>query len=162
VARKPVAWAGAILLFLEALGVAFVNWVLGKVADNQHMSLAGIDPDAISVGAWVMGGLTGVYLIVCGVVLLRMALRDRAPGLPGRILLITCAVVHGVLGALMVGLVGWQAFAFMMIVLGLIVFSLVMYDREPEAPAAGPQDQAPTAPPAPTHPPAANGGPAPA
>ncbi|MBO0513023.1 hypothetical protein [Streptomyces beijiangensis] len=159
-ARKPVAWTGAILLFLEALGIAFVNWVLGRVADNQHMSLAGIDPKAISVGAWIMGGLTGIYLVLCGVVLLRMALRDRAPGLPGRILLITCAVVHGVLGALTVGLVGWQAFAFMMLVLGMIVFSLLMYDRENGAPA-GPADEAPPAPPA-SPAPAANGGPSPA
>ncbi|MEV0091925.1 hypothetical protein [Streptomyces sp. NPDC050738] len=159
-ARKPVAWVGAILLFLEAIGIAFVNWVLAKVADNQHMSLAGIDPKAISTGAMVMGGLTGIYLIVCGVVLLRTALRDRSPGTPGRILLITCAVVHGVLGALTVGLVGWQAFVFMMLVLGTIVFSLVMYERENGAPAA-PQDQAPPAPPAPPAP-AANGGPSPA
>ncbi|WP_329118063.1 hypothetical protein [Streptomyces sp. NBC_01465] len=159
-ARKPVAWTGAILLFLEALGIAFVNWILGRVADNQNMSLAGIDPQAISAGAWIMGGVTALYLILCGVVLLRMALRDRGPGLPGWILLITCAVMHGILGALAVGLVGWDAFAFMMVVLGLIVFSLMMYEREGDAPAA-PQDQAPPAPPVPPAP-AANGGPSPA
>jgi preprotein translocase subunit SecG len=36
-------------------------------------------------------------------------------------------VVHGVLGALTVGLIGWAAFVFMMVVLGLIVLTLVAY-----------------------------------
>ena len=44
--------------------------------------------------------------------LARIALRDRPPGRFGKILLIVCAVLHGVLGALVVGLVGWPAFAF--------------------------------------------------
>jgi hypothetical protein len=52
----------------------------------------------------------------------------RAPGRFARILLISCAVVHGVLGALTVGLVGWLTFAFMMVVIGLIVLTLLAYE----------------------------------
>jgi hypothetical protein len=60
--------------------------------------------------------------------------------------------VHGVLGALTVGLVGWAAFAALMAALGLIVLTLVAYGPRPrtEAPA-GPRDTAvaPAGPPEP-------------
>ncbi|OPF77221.1 hypothetical protein VT50_0222040 [Streptomyces antioxidans] len=122
---------------VEAVGIALLNWILGLVVDRQQMSLGGMDTDAMSIGTWVAGGLFGLYLLVCGVVLLRAAVRDRAPGRLARILLITCAVVHGLLGAFSVGLVGWAAFAFMMVVLGLIVLSLLGYEAEPSSePAA--------------------------
>ncbi|WP_328319294.1 hypothetical protein [Streptomyces sp. NBC_00388] len=128
-ARRPVALVAAIVLVLEAFGIAFVNLILGKVADNQNMSLAGLDPSAISTGSWVAGGVFGAYLLLCAFFPLRAALTDHAPGRFGRILLITCAVVHGVLGALTLGLVGWPAFVAMVVVLGLIVLTLVAYDR---------------------------------
>ncbi|TVL88218.1 hypothetical protein CD790_31195 [Streptomyces sp. SAJ15] len=117
----------------EALGIALLNWILGLMVDRQKMSMGGMDPDAMSTGTWVMGGLFGLYLLFCGVALLRTALRDRGPGRLARIALISCAVVHGVLGALTVGLVGWTAFAYLMVVLGLIVLTLLAYDerREP-------------------------------
>ncbi|WP_328537042.1 hypothetical protein [Streptomyces sp. NBC_00344] len=134
-ARRPVAFVAAIVLFLEAFGIAFVNLVLGKVADNQHMSLAGMDSGAIANGAWAAGAVFGLYLLLCAYFLLRTGIKDRAPGRFGKILLITCAVVHGVLGALTVGLVGWPAFVLMMIVLALIVWTLVAYDRERPVPA---------------------------
>ncbi|ATL83468.1 hypothetical protein HUF15_33135 [Streptomyces samsunensis] len=134
-ARRPVAAVAAVTLMLEAVGIALLNWILGLVVDRQQMSMGGIDTDAMSVGTWVAGGLFGLYLLVCGVVLLRTAVRDRAPGRLARILLITCAVVHGLLGAFSVGLVGWPAFAFMMVVLGLIVLTLLGYEAES---AAGP------------------------
>ncbi|MYX54951.1 hypothetical protein GTZ89_04220 [Streptomyces sp. SID8382] len=118
---------------LEAVGIALLNWILGLVVDRQQMSMGGIDTDAMSVGTWVAGGLFGLYLLVCGVVLLRTAVRDRAPGRLARILLITCAVVHGLLGAFSVGLVGWPTFAFMMVVLGLIVLTLLGYEAESAA-----------------------------
>lgn len=54
-ARRPVALVAAIVLFLEAFGIAFVNLILGKVADNQNMSMAGLEPSAISTGSWVAG-----------------------------------------------------------------------------------------------------------
>ncbi|MBD3010617.1 MULTISPECIES: hypothetical protein [unclassified Streptomyces] len=144
-ARRPVAAVAAVTLMVEAVGIALLNWILGLVVDRQQMSMGGLDTDAMSIGTWVAGGLFGLYLLVCGVVLLRTAVRDRAPGRLARILLITCAVVHGLVGAFSVGLVGWAAFAFLMVVLGLIVLSLLGYEAEPPAepsaePAGGGQD----------------------
>ncbi|WP_234336335.1 hypothetical protein [Streptomyces sp. NRRL S-920] len=127
--RRPVAWAGAIVLLAEAVGIALLNWFLGLVVDKQEMSLAGLDPHAMTVSTWIAGLVFGGYLALCGVMLAFVGGRDRAPGRFGRLLLISCAVVHGVLGAFCVGLVGWLAFAFMMVVLGLIVLPLVAYDR---------------------------------
>lgn len=63
-------------------------------------------------------------------VALLVALRNRPAAGLGRILLISAAVVHGLLGALTVGLVGWGAFAFMMVVLGLVLLTLLTYDRQ--------------------------------
>jgi len=138
VVRRPVAWVTAIVLFAEAVGIALLNWFLGIVVDRQDMSLAGLDSDMMSVSSKVGGLLFGLYFAACGLAALLVALRDRAPGVVGRILLISAAVVHGLLGAFTVGLVGWGAFAFMMVVLGLIVFTLLAYDRrEGAAPAEG-------------------------
>ncbi|MEV0282387.1 hypothetical protein AB0I22_39350 [Streptomyces sp. NPDC050610] len=146
-----MAATAAVVLVLEAIGIALLNWILGLVVDKQDMSLAGLDPHAMTVGAWAAGALFGLYLLVCAFALARTAWRDRPPGIFLRIVLITCAVVHGLLGAFAVGLVGWLAFAFVMVVLGLIVLSLVLYDRpaattsanEPpdpkQAPAGGPR-----------------------
>lgn len=134
-ARRPVAAVAAVTLMLEAVGIALLNWILGLVVDRQQMSLGGLDTDAMSVGTWIGGGLFGAYLLLCGAVLLRMALRDRAPGRFGRILLVTCAVTHGVVGAFSIGPVGWLAFVFLMVVLGLLVLSLLAY--EPEGVARG-------------------------
>jgi hypothetical protein len=146
VARRPVAWVAAVVLMVEALGVVLVNALLAEVVDNQHMSLAGLASKAMSRGAWVMGALAAVYLVVCGVILVRMALRNRAPGRVGRIVLISCAVVHGVLGALTVGLVGWLAFVVMVAVLGLLVWVLVAYGTgEPEGRVVASVDPAPPA-----------------
>ncbi|WP_309484438.1 hypothetical protein [Streptomyces himalayensis] len=150
-ARRTVAWVASIVLFVEAGGVALLNWFLGHVVDRQDMSLAGLDPHAMSVSAWIAGGVFGLYLALCGLAALLPALRGRAPAGFGRVLLISAAVVHAVLGAFVVGLVGWGAFAFMMLVLGLIVLTLMAYDGQagdgarPAAPA-GPrssQDAAP-------------------
>ncbi|MEU6847775.1 hypothetical protein ABZ930_38560 [Streptomyces sp. NPDC046716] len=150
VARRPVAWVAAIVLFAEALGIAFLNWFLGLVVDNQKMSLAGLDPRAMTIGAWVAGGVFGLYLVLCAVVLLRTAITDRGPGGFGRILLISVAVVHGLLGAFVIGPAGWFAFLAMMVVLGLVVLTLVAYDRRENAPANG--APGPASPPAPTTP----------
>lgn len=143
--RRPVAFIAALVLFAEAVGIVIINVVLGTVVKNQDMSLAGTDPGVMSKGTWVLGGVSGLFLVLCGVLLLVAGIRDRAPGRSARIVLIGCAVVHGVLGALTVGLVGWAAFALMMVVLGLIVLTLVAYGpadgeqpvgAEPEQPAA--------------------------
>ncbi|MEV0141606.1 MULTISPECIES: hypothetical protein [Streptomyces] len=125
--RRPVAIVTALVLFGEAVGIVIVNAVLATVAENQNMSLAGMDPRAMSAGTWVMGGVSGLLLVLCGLTALIAGVRDRAPGRVGRIVLIGCAVVHGVLGAVTVGLVGWAAFAFMMVVLALLVLTLLSY-----------------------------------
>ncbi|WP_405572225.1 hypothetical protein OG317_23260 [Streptomyces sp. NBC_01167] len=142
--RRTVAVVAAAVLLMEAVGFVVVNGILATFVDGQDMSLAGMDPDAMVTGTWAMGIVFGLYLAACAVVALLAGVRDRAPGRFGRILLITAAVTHGVLGALTVGLVGWSAFAFMMVVLALIVLVLVSFggERTPRdaqpAPQAGP------------------------
>ncbi|AEN12022.1 MULTISPECIES: hypothetical protein [unclassified Streptomyces] len=134
--RRTVAVVTAIVLFGEAVGIVLVNAVLASVVDNQQMSLAGMDPGAMSTGTWVLGVLSGVLLVLCGLIPLVAAVRDRAPGRFARIALIGCAVVHGVLGALAVGLVGWAAFGVMTAVLALLVWTLVSYG--PRVPGSEP------------------------
>ncbi|MFE1029128.1 hypothetical protein ACFW5I_31965 [Streptomyces sp. NPDC058818] len=134
--RRPVAWIVAVVLFAEAVGVAALNWFLGIVVDRQDMSLAGLDPDMMSVSSKIGGVVFGLYFALCGLVALLVALRDRAPAGLGRVLLISAAVVHGVLGAFTWGLVGWHAFLFMLLTLALIVLLLMTYDAR-EEPAAG-------------------------
>lgn len=150
--RRPVAWVAAIVLLVEAVGFVFVNGLMATVVDNQQMSLAGLDPDAMSTGAWSAGGALGLYLLVCAALLVRAGTTDRGFGRVAKPVLISCAVLHGVLGALAVGLVGWTAFLFMMVVLGLLVLTLVAYG-EPREPAA----KAPDAPEAPGTAPAETG-----
>ncbi|MFE9848788.1 hypothetical protein ACFYPN_08240 [Streptomyces sp. NPDC005576] len=125
--RRPVAVLAALVLLAEAVGVAIVNTVLATVAENQNMSLAGLEPGAMSAGAWVMGGVSAALLVIVALIALTAAVRDRAPGRVGRIALIVTAVAHGVLGALAVGLVGWYAFACLMVALALLVGTLIGY-----------------------------------
>ncbi|MET7320068.1 hypothetical protein [Streptomyces sp. NPDC005549] len=134
--RRPVAWAVAVVLFVEAVGVAALNWFLATVVDRQDMSLAGLDPDMMSLSSKIGGVVFGLYFALCALVALLVALRDRAPAGLGRVLLISAAVVHGLLGAFSWGLVGPGAFLFMIVVLGLIVLLLMTYDAR-EQPAAG-------------------------
>ncbi|MGC3002756.1 hypothetical protein ACPF8X_31395 [Streptomyces sp. G35A] len=137
-----MAWVVALVLFGEALGVAALNWFLGVVVDRQDMSLAGLDPHVMSVSSKVGGVVFGLYFALCGLVALLVALRDRAPAGLGRVLLISSAVVHALLGALAWGLVGPAAFLFLVGVLGLVVLLLMTYDHRPEEPA-GPVGAAP-------------------
>lgn len=139
VIRRPVAWVVAVVLFAEAFGVAVLNWFLGVVVDRQDMSLAGLDPHMMSVSSKIGGIVFGLYFALCGLVALLVALRDRPPAGFGRVLLISAAVVHGLLGAFTWGLVGWTAFLFMMLVLALIVLLLMTYDRPAEPADAAPE-----------------------
>ncbi|GAA2479938.1 hypothetical protein [Streptomyces gobitricini] len=135
VARRPIALAAGIVLVLEAAGLVLLHMVLAEVLAGQKMSLDGLDPDLMVVAVWVMGGVFGAYTALCGALLVRLGVRDRSPGRAVRILLVSCAITHGVLGAVAVGLVGWAAFAYMMVVLGLVVAALVLYAPEDEEPA---------------------------
>ncbi|MEV1078904.1 hypothetical protein AB0I98_11725 [Streptomyces sp. NPDC050211] len=141
--RRPVAWVVAVVLFVEALFIAGLNWFLGVVVDRQDMSLAGLDPDMMSVSSKAGGVVFGLYFAFCGLVALLVALRDRRPAGFGRVLLISGAVVHGLLGAFAWGLVGWPAFLFMVLVLGLIVLLLMTYDAEERPAAQEPEDSRP-------------------
>lgn len=120
----------AVVLLAEAIAIAGFNWVLGIAADRQEMSVAGTDPGALKAGAWVMGGAAALYLLTVAGVLLRAGITDRAPGRIGRILVIVTAVVHGVLGALVVGPLGWKVFAALMVALGLLVYGLMLFEND--------------------------------
>jgi hypothetical protein len=134
-----VAWVVAVVLLAEAFFIGALNWFLGVVVDRQKMSLAGLDPHLMSTSSKAGGVVFGLYFALCALVALLVAIRNRAPAGFGRILLISVAVVHGLLGAFAWGLVGWTAFVFMVVVLGLVVLLLMTYDREdgPERAAAG-------------------------
>ncbi|KUN34406.1 hypothetical protein AQJ30_29350 [Streptomyces longwoodensis] len=142
--RRPVAWIVAVVLLLEALGIAAVNWFLGVVVDRQDMSLAGLDPDTMSTSSKIGGVVFGLYFAACGLVALLVAVRDRPPAGLGRVLLVSAAVVHALLGAFAWSLMGWPAFLYMVVVLALIVLLLMTYDRPAAGAApggpAGPQD----------------------
>nr|WP_240981522.1 MULTISPECIES: hypothetical protein [unclassified Streptomyces] len=107
---------------------------MARFVEAQSMSLDGLDPDHMVTGTWALGIGSGAALALCSLVALVAGVRDRRPGRFGRGLLIGCAVVHGVLGAVAVGLIGWGAFAFLMTVVGLVVLTLVMYGKESAAP----------------------------
>ncbi|POX43660.1 hypothetical protein C3489_37740 [Streptomyces sp. Ru71] len=148
--RRPVAWVVALVLFVEAVGVAGLNFILAGVVDKQHMSLAGLDPDVMATSSKIGGVVFGLYFVLCGLVALVVAVRNRAPAGLGRIVLVSAAVVHGLLGAFAWGLVGWSAFLFMVVVLALIVLLLMTYDAQPGPAVEEPEDGdgAPVSPPA--------------
>ncbi|MFC6062558.1 hypothetical protein [Streptomyces ochraceiscleroticus] len=156
-ARRPVAVVTAVVLVLEAAGIVLLNWILSVFVDKQRMSMAGLETHAMSAGAWIGGLVFGLYLLFCAYLALRCAVRDRAPGGFARIVLISCAVIHGVVGAFTVGLVGWAAFAGAMVTLGLLIFTLLAYGEprtapqpaEPDAPGTPDAPDAPGAEPSP-------------
>lgn len=145
VARRLVAVAAAVVLAVEACGVVLLNWVLGLAVDTQQMSLAGVEPRTMAVSVWAVGLLLGGYLLLCGALLLRTALLDQAPTGVRQALLVSCAVGHGLLGALVVGPVGWVAFAAVMLSLALQVLALVLAgDATPSGVADPPEEDADT------------------
>ncbi|MGW6710470.1 hypothetical protein ACWGDE_37035 [Streptomyces sp. NPDC054956] len=135
VLRRSVAGATAVVLVAEGALLAFVHLVLGRTTANQSMSIAGMDPDVMSTATYAMGAGMGGFLLLCAVLVAVAAIRDRAPGSFARVVLVTAAVTHGILGALVVGLVGWPAFALMMAILCLLVASLMLYGAK----GAGPE-----------------------
>lgn len=136
VLRRLVAGLAAVVLVAEAAVLVLVHIVLGRTTHNQSMSIAGMDPDVMSTATYAMGAGIGAFLLLCAVLLAVAAVRDRAPGTFARVVLVTAAVTHGVLGALAVGLVGWGAFAVMMLILCLLVLALMLYAAQGAAGAA--------------------------
>ncbi|WP_371619769.1 hypothetical protein [Streptomyces sp. NBC_00454] len=127
----------AVVLVVEAAVLVFVHIVLGRTTENQSMSIAGMDPDVMSKATYALGACMGGFLLLCAALLAVAAVRDRAPGAFARVVLVSAAVTHGVLGALVVGLVGWTAFAVMMLILCLLVLSMTLYGAKGAA-GAGP------------------------
>ncbi|MFD3332717.1 hypothetical protein ACFWV1_08695 [Streptomyces sp. NPDC058700] len=144
VVRRPIALVTAAVLLLEAPGVIVVNAVMARFVKAQSMSLDGMDPGAMYTGTWALGVVSGIALAVCALVAFLAGVRDRRPGRAARVLLIGCAVVHGVLAAVAVGLLGWAAFTFLVVVLGLVVLTLVAYGEGYDE-AAEPLGEAPAA-----------------
>uniref|UniRef100_A0AAU2JW42 Integral membrane protein n=1 Tax=Streptomyces sp. NBC_00049 TaxID=2903617 RepID=A0AAU2JW42_9ACTN len=140
--RRLVAGLAAIVLVAEAAVLVLVHLVLGKTTANQSMSIAGSDPDLMSKATYAMGAGMGALLLLCAVLAAVAAIRDRAPGRFARIVLVTAAVTHGLLGALAVVLVSWTAFATMMLILCLLVLTLMLYAARRD----GGEDTPPTPP----------------
>ncbi|WP_420802883.1 hypothetical protein [Streptomyces murinus] len=128
--RRTVAWVVTVVLLVEALGIGALNWFLGVVVERQKMSMAGLDPHLMSTSSKIGGVVFGLYFLLCALVALLVAVRDRAPAGFGRVVLISAAVVHGLLGAFAWGLVNATAFLVMVVVLALLVLLLVSYDRD--------------------------------
>ncbi|GGZ10047.1 hypothetical protein [Streptomyces avidinii] len=129
--RRLVAGLAAIVLVVEAAVLVLVHIVLGRTTANQSMSIAGSDPNVMSKATYAMGAGMGAFLVLCAVLVAVAAIRDRSPNRFGRIVLISGAVAHGVLGILSVALVGWAAFATMMLILCLLVLTLTLYAARP-------------------------------
>ncbi|MFB7175029.1 hypothetical protein ACFCYM_30005 [Streptomyces sp. NPDC056254] len=125
--RRLVAALAAIVLVAEAAVLVLVHIVLGRTTANQSMSIAGSDPDVMSKATYAMGAGMGAFLVLCAVIAAAGALRDRPPGRFARAVLIGAAATHAVLGILAVGLVGWAAFATLMLILALLVLVLTLY-----------------------------------
>ncbi|MGD9483505.1 hypothetical protein WDH52_09605 [Streptomyces sp. TRM70308] len=140
--RRVVAATTAVVLVLEGLGVAAVHWVLSLFLAGQSMSLDGLDPGLLVAVARGAGLALGACFVLCGALALRVAWRDRVPGRPTRLALAGCAVLHGIVGALAVALLGWPVFALLMAALALVVLTLVTYGPAPAA-APGPPGPAP-------------------
>ncbi|MFE0604814.1 hypothetical protein ACFW2T_18340 [Streptomyces sp. NPDC058892] len=144
--RRLVAGLAAIVLVAEAAVLVLVHIVLGRTTANQSMSIAGSDPDVMSKATYAMGAGMGAFLLLCAVLAALAALRDRPPGRFARVVLVAAAVTHGMLGVLAVGLVGWAAFATLMLILCLLVLVLTLYPASRQGDGGGPVEDAPPPP----------------
>ncbi|MGW7434786.1 hypothetical protein [Streptomyces sp. NPDC054849] len=147
--RRLVAGLAAIVLVVEAAVLVLVHIVLGRTTANQSMSIAGSDPDVMSKATYVMGAGMGAFLVLCAVLAAAAALRDRPPGRFARIVFVSAAVTHGVLGILAVVLVGWAAFAVTTLILCLLVLTLTLYAAQGDGGSDGGGDGGGDAPPPP-------------
>ncbi|MEU6861706.1 hypothetical protein ABZ924_00295 [Streptomyces sp. NPDC046876] len=130
VLRRAVAGLASAVVAAEALLLALVHFVLGRTTRNQSMSVAGADPAVMSLATYAMGAAIAAFLLLCAVLLAVTAVRDRPPGGFARVVIVTAAVTHGVLGALAAALVGWGAFAATMLILCLLVLTLALHAAE--------------------------------
>jgi hypothetical protein len=133
VVRWTVGLLLAVAMFAEAAGVAWLNWYLAMVVEGQQMSLAGLDPDMVARSSRIGAVLFALFFVGCGVLVLVSTIRGRAPGRSGTGLLVTVAVVHGILGAAAFALVGVKAFAVLAAVLVLVLLFLSSPGRKGRA-----------------------------
>lgn len=140
VLRRLVAGLAAIVTAVEAAVLVLVHIVLARTTAGQSMSIAGSDPDVMSKATYALGAGMGAFLLLCAVLAAVTALRDRAPRGFARVVLVSAAVTHGVLGVIAVAAVGWGAFAAIMVILCLLVLTLTLY---PAPRAATAQDGPP-------------------
>jgi hypothetical protein len=151
--RRWTALLAVVFLLVDALASAFVGLVLGTAVHRQHMSFGGADPNLMSLGAYVGLGLQGGFLLLVAAVLVAVAVRNRAPGRFGRIVLLAGAILVGVLAAVSLALSGPLSFAVLTVTLTLLVLQLLGTGMEPRtavpAPAEAEQAAPPQAPPAP-------------
>jgi len=157
--RKGVLAVAAVLLIVQGLVLGLVGVILGAAVNQQNMSLAGLNPHAMALGAWIGEGLLGLVFVVTGVLVARAAARGAEAGTPTRILLLITAVVTGVLAAAMLALSGWPLFVLLIVLLAVFVMAILML-RDEDAPQAGgdpaqPESPAPDAPELPAEPPVA-------
>ncbi|MEV7727476.1 hypothetical protein AB0P15_22410 [Streptomyces sp. NPDC087917] len=129
VPRRLVAGLAALALVAEAVVLVLVNLVLAATTANQSMSIGGADPALMSKATYVLGAVTGGFLLLCAVLLAVAAVRDRAPGVPARLVLVVAAVVHALLGVVAVAVVGWGAFVATTTIFCLLVLFLMLYGR---------------------------------
>lgn len=146
--RRWTAVAVVVLLIVEALVSGLLGYVLDTAVTRQNMSFGGLAPSAMATGAWVGLGLLAVFLLLAAAVVARMGLRDRSMGQATRILLIVCAVLHGVLAAALLALSGVPAFVVAALTLTLLVLLLFLPDGPGQPPLLLP-DPGPAPTPAP-------------
>jgi hypothetical protein len=159
--RRAVLVAAAALLVIEALVFALIGLVMGLAVRRQQMSVGGLSTDAMAVGAWAGQGLLALFLLICAGAAARAGLRvgTGPKGAAGRgaararALLVICAVLQGLLGAVLLGLSGVPVFAAMMLMLAMVVLAVLALG-EPRAAAEAHS--------APVDAPPQEGGPAPA
>lgn len=138
--RRAVAAVAAVTLAADAVVIGTVQLILGTAVDRQDMTLAGISSTALSTVTIVGGVLTAALLLLCCALLARAAVTDRPPRRAARLVLVSAAVLHCVLGAVVAAVVSWLAFAALMAVFGLLVLTLTMYPPGMAGePASGPQ-----------------------
>lgn len=124
--RRWTAISATVLLVLEAGVSLLAALLLGAVAHKQHMQFAGVSYTAIANAAYIGLGLQAAFLLLVAGVLVRLATRDqdRPFGRPTRFVLVTAAVFHGVLAALMLALSGVGTFLVVAVTLTLLVLLL--------------------------------------
>ncbi|WP_129840822.1 hypothetical protein [Streptomyces sp. RFCAC02] len=137
--RRGVAACAAVAVGCGAVGAGLVHAVLAVTADRQHLSVGGIDPGVLEAGAWGGGAALAAFLLVCAVLLGRVALRDRAPGRGARRTLVVCGVVHCALGAVTLALTDVVVPLGLLVAFTLVVLTLTLYPPAVAPAPSGPQ-----------------------